>query len=287
MYGYWGKPFVKKVCNSTDERLIKIIWRWDAVGISVNILDFDQVYSTQTYFKKTHYKRINLSDIRNTNRYCERKSLASIGKRLKKCKDRGVTFIGSGNYHYVTYLLMSEVQSPFTLVLFDHHTDMMEAPCESLVTCGSWVLNSLENLPMLKKVVIIGTREDLIESIPKHLNKKVLVFSEEDIGQVDIKKYIKSAVFTDNVYVSIDKDVLDESEVVTNWDQGHMKLMQLLNLVRFIAVDKQICGIDVCGEYPYSPIASFGGEAVEAIEKNDRANFKILNTISKLDYVIR
>lgn len=256
------------------------------MGISVNILDFDQVYNAQTYFRKSRYKRINLSDIRNTNRFCERKSLVSISKRLKKYKDRGITFIGSGNYHYVTYLLMSEIQSPFTLVLFDHHTDMMEAPCESLVTCGSWVLDSLENLPMLKKVVIIGTREDLLKSIPKDLNKKVLVFSEEDIGQANIKKYIKSGVSTDNVYVSIDKDVLEESEAVTNWDQGNMNLMQLLNLIKFIAADKRICGIDVCGEYPYSPIASFNGQSMEAIQKNDRANFKILNTISKLDYVI-
>ncbi len=254
------------------------------MGISVNILDFDEVYHTQTYFQKTHYERINLSDIKNTNKYCERKSLVSISKRLKKRKDRGITFIGSGNYHYVTYLLMSEVQDPFTLVLFDHHTDMMDAPCESLVTCGSWVLKSLEKLPMLKKVVIIGTREDLMKSIPQNLNKKVLVFSEEDVGQADIKKHIKLAISTDDVYVSIDKDVLEESEAVTNWDQGNMKLIQLLNLIKSIAINKRICGIDVCGEYQSNPIANFCRESLEAIQKNDRANFKILNTISNLEY---
>lgn len=253
------------------------------MGISVNVLDFDQVYSAQTYFRKTHYKRINLSDITSTNRYCEKKSLITIDKRLKKYRDGGITFIGSGNYHYVTYLLMSEVRCPFTLILFDHHTDMMETPCESLVTCGSWVSKSLQNLPMLKKVVIIGTREDLVESIPKHLHKKVSVLSEEVVGQADIKKYIKSAIATNNVYISIDKDVLEESEAVTNWDQGQMKLMQLLNLVKFIAMHNRICGIDVCGEYPYSPIASFDGQTLEAIKKNDRANFKILNTISKIE----
>lgn len=256
------------------------------MGISVNILDFDEVYSTQTYFKKAHYKRINLSDIRNANRYCERKSLVSIDQRLKEYKDKGITFIGSGNYHYVTYLLMKEVKSPFTLVLFDHHTDMMDAPCESLVTCGSWVLNSLENLPMLKKVVIIGTSEDLVKTIPKHLNKRVLILSEEVVGQADIKRYIKAAVSTDNIYVSIDKDVLEESEAITNWDQGHMKLMQLLNFIEFIASDKQICGIDVCGEYPYNPIANFDGQTLKAIKKNNIANFKILDTISKLNYGI-
>lgn len=252
--------------------------------ISVNVLDFDQVYHTQTYFKKTHYEMINLSDIRNTNRYCERNSLVSINKRLKKRKDKGITFIGSGNYHYVTYLLMSEIESPFTLVLFDHHTDMMDAPCESLVTCGSWVLKSLEKLPMLKKVIIIGTREDLLESIPENLNKKVLVFSKKELGQADIRQYIKTAISTDNVYFSIDKDVLEESEAVTNWDQGNMKLKELINLIKYISIGKQICGIDVCGEYSYNPISNFCRDSLEAIRKNDRANLTILDTINKLEY---
>lgn len=250
--------------------------------ISVNVLDFDQVYYTQTYFKKTHYEMINLSDIRNTNRYCERKSLVAINNRLKKRKERGITFIGSGNYHYVTYLLLSEVKDPFTLVLFDHHTDMMDAPCESLMTCGSWVLKSLENLQMLKKVIIIGAREDVLKSIPEYLNKRALVFSEEDLGQASIDQYIKSAIATDNVYFSIDKDVLKESEAVTNWDQGNMKLIDLINLIKYISVNKRVCGIDVCGEYTYNPISNFRPDSLDAIRKNDRANLTILNTISDL-----
>ena len=251
--------------------------------VSVNILDFDQVYQIQTYFHKTHYEWIKLSDIKNTNRYCEAKSLVSIDRRLKKHKGKGITFIGSGNYHYVTYLLMREVQAPFTLILFDHHTDMMDAPCESLVTCGSWVLKSLERLPMLKKVVIVGTRVDLLESIPSHLKEKVLILSEKQIGQADIKEYIKSAISTYNVYISIDKDVLEKSQAVTNWDQGNMKLMQLLNLVKYIGKNKRIRGVDVCGEYPYSPVMNFCPESLEAVRKNDRANLTILNTINNLE----
>ncbi|WP_338078436.1 arginase family protein [Clostridium tetanomorphum] len=251
--------------------------------VSVNILDFDQVYQMQTYFKEAHYEWIKLSDIRNTNRYCESKALASIAKRLKKRKYRGITFIGSGNYHYVTYLLMKDVKAPFTLILFDHHTDMKDAPCESLVTCGSWVSKSLERLPMLKKVIIIGTREDLLESIPSYLNEKVLILSKEQMGQASIKEYIKSSISTYNVYISIDKDVLGKSEAVTNWDQGNMKLMQLLNLIKYIAKNKRICGIDVCGEYPYSPVLNCYPESLEAVRKNNRANLTILNTINKLE----
>lgn len=250
---------------------------------SVNILNFDQTYQVQTYYEKTDYKWIDLSDIRNTNCYCEKKSLISIYDRLKKSKKSRITFIGSGNYHYVTYLLLADVQSPFTLVLFDHHTDMFKSPYDTLISCGSWVLNALETLPMLKKIIIVGTSDDLVESIPPYYNKRLSVFSKEQTEQtVGLNKYINSAILTENVYISIDKDVLMESEAVTNWNQGNMKLTQLLNLIDNISTNKKICGIDVCGEYFNNPTTSFYKESFEAIQINNKANLTILNTITKL-----
>src|SRR5699024_4536243 len=105
----------------------------------ITILNFDHVYETQDFFHKANYEWINLSDVRNTNRYCELGSLKTIHERLKRRKNKGITFIGSGNYHYVTYLLMSEIKIPFTLILFDHHTDMIKPIHESILSCGSWV----------------------------------------------------------------------------------------------------------------------------------------------------
>jgi arginase family enzyme len=58
---------------------------------------------------------------------------------------------------------------------------------------------------------------------------------------------------TDAVWISIDKDVLPEDEVVTNWDQGHMPLDALLEFLRAIRAKKRIIGADICGEY--APIA--------------------------------
>jgi hypothetical protein len=58
---------------------------------------------------------------------------------------------------------------------------------------------------------------------------------------------------TDAVWISIDKDVLPEDEVVTNWDQGHMPLDALLAFLDAIRSRKRIIGADICGEY--APIA--------------------------------
>ena len=117
----------------------------------VSILNFDQVYQTQKFFHNIDYEWIEFSDIKNTNRYCEPQSLKIINERLKRRENKGIAFIGSGNYHYVTYLFMLEIQEPFTLILFDHHSDMIRPICKSFISCGSWVLEALEDIPMLKR----------------------------------------------------------------------------------------------------------------------------------------
>ncbi len=256
--------------------------------IPVNILDFDQVYQMQTFYEESDYEWFNLSEIRNTNCYCEEKSLKAIGARLKKCRNRGITYIGSGNYHYVTYLFMKEFNFPFTLLLFDHHTDMMEPPCDTVVSCGSWVRNALNGFLMLKKVIIVGINNQLPDSVPIHYGKKVTAFSKEEAWQGSgIIQDVRSLITTEKIYISIDKDVLGESEAVTNWDQGNMTLSKLFQFINEVWINKIICGIDVCGEYPIYPAACFEKKNITAIKKNDRANRMILRNIEEMELVFR
>ena len=50
--------------------------------------------------------------------------LMHIKRALNRRKIKGITFIGSGNYHYVSYFIIRRNKQAFTLILFDHHTDM-------------------------------------------------------------------------------------------------------------------------------------------------------------------
>ncbi len=249
---------------------------------STTILGFDQVYLDQS-FLTTDSEWIDLSDIKNTFGYCTNQSLKVISARLSSRRNRGIIFIGSGNYHYVTYLLLAELQLPFTLVLFDYHTDMLPSLCPALLSCGSWVLKALAKLPLLKKVVLIGVRNDLARAIPQQLRKKVTVFdSNYSFGEDTIKKAIIAAIPTSSVYLSIDKDVLAETEAVTNWEQGNMGLAQLLEIIESIALYKKICGIDVCGEYTVPLAERFYRKNRQAAKTNEQANQKILNTILRV-----
>lgn len=89
---------------------------------------------------------------------------------------------------------------------------------------------------------------------------------------------------TNSIYISIDKDVLARDQAVTAWDQGTMKLNELLELMKAIGSRKNIAGIDICGEYPISPTNAYNREARIAINKNNEANERILDVIKQNNF---
>ncbi len=60
---------------------------------------------------------------------------------------------------------------------------------------------------------------------------------------------ILSLIENDAVWFSIDKDVLPESEALTNWDQGQMPLAAVKKTIETIGAHKRIIGADICGEF--------------------------------------
>lgn len=243
----------------------------------LTFLNFDDTYLLQNKLHSYSHEDIDFSHLKHANLYCETPSLMHIKRELYRREQKGITFIGSGNYHYVSYLLLEEIDKPFTLILFDHHTDMnlKEANEQTLISCGSWVSFSLRNNGNLKKVIIIGP-----SSLTIHSNdcSYVEVFPIDISHKVSIHT-ILSHIHTETIYVSIDKDVLDPKVTITNWDQGHMKLSILLQFIHSLILNKSIYGIDICGELPVYPSQLFLAKYKNAIKKNEKANLQILNSI--------
>ena len=248
---------------------------------NINVLNFDHVYQDQVFLNKEKCNWISLQSIPNTNLLCEKDTLRKIAKRLVYYKNSKLTMIGSGNYHYMTYLLLLKIQKPFTLVLFDHHTDTLKSPGDDLISCGSWVLESLQNIPKLEKVIIIGVSEDGEKYIPPSMERKVSLYTEHHLHYNFAKscKSIIREIPTDEVYLSIDKDVLDKRDAITTWDQGTMRLRQLMRIVKEIIKSKTISGVDICGEYPVNPLNEFAQQTKDANEKNSYANQFIIRRL--------
>ncbi|WP_416829348.1 arginase family protein [Ectobacillus polymachus] len=239
----------------------------------VTILQYDDTYQAQQTLLSCPHEEIDLRNLPRVNLYCEQNSLKKIKRSLSKRRKKGITFIGNGNYHYTTFLLLQEIQKPFTLILFDHHTDM--GSTDTIMSCGSWVSFALQNIPMLKHVVIIGPTVTLA----MHSSKVTLLPFQKN--QPYSPKKIVSVIPTDTVYISIDKDILDPAVAVINWDQGDMNVRTLIQYLQSIFTYENVYGVDICGELPPSPVLSFQPSYQRSVQKNEMVNLKLLQAVAR------
>ena len=302
----------------------------DTCGIS--LLNFDGTLQNQPLLHKAYPSEwIDFSDLGGCLGYASGEALRRIRRRLEARRHRRITLIGSGNYHYVTYLLMSEIRQPFSLVLFDHHTDLapgspalaaselaasglkvtglsasglaaaVDAPAGTdagapVLSCGSWVGAAVNNLPLLRRVVIVGARPAEDRSGRLHVRAhgrtcrgpapgvpdKVTVITEQEARRCsagELARAIREALADLPVYISVDKDVLDREHAATNWDQGSMPLGQLTGVLRELKRTCRIAGADVCGELPLSPLERLFGFRTRLVKKNELANKAIVDAL--------
>ncbi|MGG1876748.1 arginase family protein [Paenibacillus cisolokensis] len=235
----------------------------------VTVLDFDHVYEQQPALTERADAWIDLSNIEATNLFCTQEAMEEIRRRLAARKTSGITYIGSGNYHYVSYALLSEIDRPFTLVLFDNHTDAKRSDqLPGMLTCGSWVAEAMAHLPLLRQVAWVGVHSDPFPASSGTRSRTVL------LPELKHPEQLLSAVGTNDIYISIDKDVLDEADAVTNWDHGKMRLKQLIVALHTLIMSKNVVGIDVCGELKTSPADEW--KYAEKLRLNEKANLAIL-----------
>lgn len=252
----------------------------------ISLLNFDGTLQKQPSLRRYPGEWIDFSDLRGCHGYCSPDSLRKIQKRLKSRKHKRFTLIGNGNYHYVTYVLLSEIRQPFSLILFDHHTDLAHNGDMPFLSCGSWVGAAIRNLPQLSRVVIIGAHPPSRRQLSR-LPDKVTVIPEQEVSRLSAAEIVQTvrSVLADHaladqpIYVSVDKDVLDRENAVTNWDQGSMTLEQLLEVIRELKQAHPIAGADISGELPLSPVDMLSGERLRHLKKNEIANRAIVDVL--------
>ena len=149
------------------------------------ILDFSHVYCDENIPKNTGIHWLDCSEIEECDLYCSRQAEEKIGEKIKPYGIHGIHFLDSGNYHYVTEIMTSQIQKEFQLVVFDHHTDMQKPMIEHMTSCGDWAEKVLETNPWLQQLVLIGPQEKDIEQLyrendglmnRKEISEKLLTF---------------------------------------------------------------------------------------------------------------
>lgn len=242
---------------------------------SVSVLNFSGVYERQSFYKDRDCEWIDCSDLSGVNGFCDETSMEEIDARISGLEG-WIHFIDGGNFHYLSYLLMKHIREPFTLVVFDHHTDMKPSMFAGLLSCGCWIKEALDALPFLKNVVLIGVADSLADTAEPDYAGRVRIISESMAEAGDTWLGILEAEASEAVYLSIDKDAFGREEVETDWDQGTMTL-ELLERAYRILDSRRILGVDICGEADRDEF--FSGQMSASDEQNDAANRRILRML--------
>ena len=218
------------------------------------ITNFSGIYKNQNFYKNYAEEEIfwtELSDLSGCNCYCDAEASDRIRKEIQAFTGKGLHFIDSGNYHYMTRLWLEKLQIPFRLLVFDNHTDMQPPAFGGLLSCGGWIAASLEELPLLQEVILVGPDEEAYTQVEPDLQQKVLFLSREKLSTMptEEKEGVLNNLSEDlPLYVSVDKDVLCKGDASTTWSQGDMHLSELMSFLELVLERQNILGMDVCGE---------------------------------------
>ncbi|MCQ2501878.1 MAG: arginase family protein [Lachnospiraceae bacterium] len=212
-------------------------------GDSIVIMNFTGIYDGLPEEDVLSFK-----DISGTDGYLADEAKEEIRKRIAAYRGEGIHYLDSGNYHYLSELWLEKLDRPFQLAMFDHHTDMQPSALLPLTSCGNWLLESLELNPNLKKVWLIGPPESSFLELDPEDRKRVSWISEEHANDGNIEELLEGFDPDLPIYLSVDKDVLAESVLSTNWDQGSMTLDRMEEWIRCFRQKGHVIGMDLCGE---------------------------------------
>lgn len=218
--------------------------------------------------------RVDLSAWQEEVRFgCTLRTLARLERAIEGSlpdSNRAI-FLGSGDYHHVSHLLirrLRRLQQPLQVVVLDNHPDNMRYPFG--IHCGSWVWH-VSRLPFVTCVHVLGITSSDVEighAMESHLRnlrsgrvrywcvgRNLAWMRAFGIGRNASFSSVSAMLDAfaadlhggnEGIYLSLDKDVLSPEDARTNWDQGVMRMEEMLATVALLR--GRIVATDVTGE---------------------------------------
>lgn len=260
------------------------------------ILNFDgSVASQEGLVSRYGAEVVDMTDLGPKARLWVDPSVArEISMRIPEQGRGRIAFLGSGDFHHVTEILLRRYDEPVSVIDFDLHQDWDGT--SKLLHCGSWVARALDRTNILKCIILGASsramrffslqagrleclKDDRIELYPYSSEPGVIFFRRvppnisfeaerhplfttirwNELKSKDITEFFTHIVRrlpNKKVYVTIDKDCMSAESAITNWDQGKMPLDHLLAILKVIKDNCDIVGMDITGDY--SPVKTEG-----------------------------
>ena len=266
----------------------------------VSVYSFTGIYEQDSFWRDASLADApsfyDLTGLSGTSGYLSDDTLPLLTEKIPSCA--GLHFIDSGNTHYMSKLFTDRIDTPFALVLFDHHPDMQRPAFGDLLSCGSWLRAALTENPFLKEAWLLGVDPALAREV---LEEDRIVWQDHGAVIPGLRHCLFSgrelyllpeagclpellpslreagtALFSAGLplYLSVDKDVLSPDDVTTTWDQGTLSCSALYAAIEALLEACPLLGADICGE-----CAPADGAA--AIAQNDAINTKLLDIYRK------
>jgi len=256
---------------------------------SIRVLNFDNSVACQSRLLSSFRNEIiELTDLGPCLRLFSNRSLRQrLARRIIGSEPSAPTFLGSGDFHHISELLITEQPEIRSVLVFDFHPDWDGLPPH--FGCGSWVSRLLKNKNILKCVIIgVGSgdissfalqtadlsvlKDDRLEIYPyRHSPSRVYFknvpqnksirqagnfFSRrlywDELEKKELGHFISEVIRrlpAGKVYISIDKDCLLSDSAATNWEEGFLSLKQLLFMLEKLQNSLDISGLDITGDY--------------------------------------
>lgn len=230
-------------------------------NIEIMIMNFSGIYRVENFYEGIKTTWAEVQGIPGTNCYCDDEAAEMLREKIREFPVKGIHFIDSGNYHYMSRIWLEKIDQPFRLLVFDNHTDMQLPAFGGILSCGGWIAAALYELPFLKEVLLCGPDEEAFGQVPEELKGRVRFLSREKLkaGQMDaggkkeVRSFFEEISWDMPLYISIDKDVLSPEDACTSWSQGDMRRGELLEYLGIVlekleSMGQQLAGVDICGE---------------------------------------
>lgn len=235
-------------------------------NMEIMIMNFSGIYREEHFYERIKTTWAEVQGIPGTNCYCDDEAAEVLRDKIREFPVKGIHFIDSGNYHYMSRIWLEKMNRPFRLLVFDNHTDMQLPAFGGILSCGGWIAAALEELPLLKEVLLCGPDEEAFCQVPEELKGRVRFLSREKLkagqmeaGQPDagrkrgVQDFFAEIPADMPVYLSIDKDILCPEDACTAWSQGDLRRRELLEYLEIVlekleSMGQQLAGVDICGE---------------------------------------
>ena len=171
--GYSEDSFTPSEFELTDylkdgqNKLAAQVFKWTSSSWceDQDFFRFSGIYREEEFWKNRQVSWIELQDVCGTNCYCDEEAIAEINKRTENYPTAGIHFIDSGNYHYMSKLLLGLEKEDLFLAVFDHHTDMQPPALLPVLSCGSWIRDAAgayQNIKGIGVIVIVAYEKNTI-----------------------------------------------------------------------------------------------------------------------------